>query len=124
MIDLSDQSPFFQLNDYILFKNTPATITNIIRPEDSFEDDTFVIQNSIGMTKEATVDQIQINNIPRDIVFQTSPTSASLQSTEVSYKSNNNKTNKTNNNNNNNNKNNNNTTTMKHGTIYMTCIFD
>ena len=34
LIDFSDQSPAFQLYDYVLFKNNPASITNIIRPDD------------------------------------------------------------------------------------------
>ena len=86
LIDFSNQSPAFQLYDYVLFKNNPASITNIIRPDDPFKDDTFVITNNTGMSKTVTVDQIQLNNIPRNIVFP-SP-STSLQSTEVICKSN------------------------------------
>ena len=88
LIDILDQSPAFKVNDYVIFKNSPAIITNIISPDDPFEDDTFVITNNTGISKTVTIDQIQMNNIPWDIVFQIPSVSASLQSTEVSCKSN------------------------------------
>ena len=72
----------------MLFKNTPATITNIIKPDDPFEDNSYLIKNNTGMTKVVIMNQIHMNNIPRYIAFSTPSASASLHSTDVSYKSN------------------------------------
>ena len=58
LIDLSDQFPAFKLHEYVPFQNTPATITNIVRPDESLKDDTFIITNNTGVSKTVTVDQI------------------------------------------------------------------
>ena len=87
LIDLSEQSPIYNIDDKVLFKNNSATITNIIKPEDPFQDDVYVIKNNTGMIKVVTIDQTQINNVPQDIVLSTPSASASLQSTDVSYRS-------------------------------------
>ena len=88
LIDLSDQSPFYKIDDNVLFKNTPATITDIIKPDDPFEDNSYLIKNNAEMTKVVIMNQIHMNNIPRDIAFSTPSASVSLHSTDVSYKSN------------------------------------
>ena len=44
LINLSDQTPFYKIDDNVLFKNTPATITDIIKPDDPFEDNSYLIK--------------------------------------------------------------------------------
>ena len=88
LIDLSDQTSLYNVDDNVLFKKIPSTIVSIIKPTDPFKDATYVIRNNIGMTKVVTIYQIELNNIPRDITFSIPSASASLYSIDISYISN------------------------------------
>ena len=44
LIDLSDQTSLYNVDDNVLLKKIPSTIVSIIKPTDPFEDATYVIR--------------------------------------------------------------------------------